>query len=225
MTKQPGLSYTARRLESRAKSIAGEPAPREACRLLVMYVVGRVMPAGLFRTVRGVVQVAFRNMRMVPGLFMIAGLMVLCGGLVMFSGVFMMLRCFAVVLHGIFRTLGTLLETHTPITIRAIPTRHWSGWKKPRRVSARPSLCDPDLKLRCARSGDGSCRVLENPARNLRGLDRSSADNLTHQALIASCGLDEAPAIDSAWCRFETVVRWHRECYRHTQFGIFFGTL
>jgi len=67
-----------------------------------MPVIGRVMLAGLFGVVRGVVQMAFRDMRMVARLFVIAGRMVLGCGLVMFSRLFVVLRCFVMVLDCVF---------------------------------------------------------------------------------------------------------------------------
>lgn len=68
-----------------------------------MSVFGRVMLAGLFGVVGGVVQVAFRNVSMMAGLFMVAGLMMAGGSLVMFRGVFVVLRCLPMVLRGFFR--------------------------------------------------------------------------------------------------------------------------
>jgi hypothetical protein len=74
-----------------------------------MPVFGRVMLAGLCGVMRGMVQVAFRNLSMVASLFMFAGLMMVSGGLVMFSCVFVVLRCFAMVLRGILGHVKTLL--------------------------------------------------------------------------------------------------------------------
>jgi hypothetical protein len=67
-----------------------------------MPVIRRVMLAGFFGVVRGVVQVALRNMGMMSGLFMIASLMVISGGLVMLCGMFVVLRRSAMMLRGIF---------------------------------------------------------------------------------------------------------------------------
>jgi hypothetical protein len=67
----------------------------------VVSVVGGVVLAGLFSVVSGVVEMAFRYVRMVSGLLMIARLMVIGGVLVMFGGVFVVLSGFAVVLRGI----------------------------------------------------------------------------------------------------------------------------
>jgi hypothetical protein len=67
----------------------------------VVPVVGGVMLAGFFGVVRGVVEVAFRYVRMVSGLFMIARLMVVGGVLMMFGGVLVVLSGFAVVFRGI----------------------------------------------------------------------------------------------------------------------------
>jgi hypothetical protein len=67
-----------------------------------MSVVGGVMLAGFFGVVRSVVQMALRDVGMVPGLFMIAGLMVISGGRVMLCGMFVVLRCFAMMLRGVF---------------------------------------------------------------------------------------------------------------------------
>jgi hypothetical protein len=52
--------------------------------------------------VRGVIPVALGHMGAVPGLFMFTGLMVFSGGLVVFSRLFVVLRCFAMMLRGIF---------------------------------------------------------------------------------------------------------------------------
>jgi hypothetical protein len=83
--------------ESREPGLSG---PVEET-LLVVPVVGCVMLAGFLGVVRGVVEVAFRYVRMVSGLLMIARLMVVGGVLVMFGGVLVVLSGFAVVLRGI----------------------------------------------------------------------------------------------------------------------------
>jgi hypothetical protein len=67
-----------------------------------MPVIRRVMLAGFFGVVRGVVQVALRNRGMMSGLFMIASLMVISDGLVMLCGMFVVLRRPAMMLRGIF---------------------------------------------------------------------------------------------------------------------------
>ena len=65
-----------------------------------------VVFARLFGVVRGVVEVAFRHMGVMAGLFVVASLMVFRSRLMMFRCVFVVFRCFAVVLrclrrHGI----------------------------------------------------------------------------------------------------------------------------
>ena len=82
----------------------------EIPRLLVVSVRGSVMLAGLFGMVRGVVQVSFRYMCVVPGLFVVPGLVVIGGGLVILSSVFVMLGCFAVVFCGFFGHLELSLS-------------------------------------------------------------------------------------------------------------------
>jgi hypothetical protein len=73
-------------------------------------VFGSVVLACLFGVVRGVVEVAFCDMRMMAGLFVIAGLMVFGSCSVMFSGVFVVLRSFAVVLRGVFGHLKSPVD-------------------------------------------------------------------------------------------------------------------
>jgi hypothetical protein len=72
-------------------------------------VIGGVMLAGLFGVVRGMIQVAFGNMRMMTGLFMISRFVVLRGCSVMFSGVFVVFCCLAMMRRRVFRHLDLSL--------------------------------------------------------------------------------------------------------------------
>jgi hypothetical protein len=65
-------------------------------------VLGRVMLAGLFGVMRGIVEVAFRYMCVVASLFVVASLVVVRCSIVMFGGLFMVVGCFAMVIRYVF---------------------------------------------------------------------------------------------------------------------------
>jgi hypothetical protein len=66
--------------------------------LLVMAVFGRVMLAGLFCMMGGVIEMAFRDMRVVASLLMITCVMVVSSHIIMFGSLLAVLRRFAMVL-------------------------------------------------------------------------------------------------------------------------------
>lgn len=68
-----------------------------------MRVFSGVVLAGLLGVMHGVVEMTFRDMRMVAGRFMITRRMVLGGEVMMFGSVLVVFRCLAMVLRGIFR--------------------------------------------------------------------------------------------------------------------------
>ena len=61
-----------------------------------------VMLAGLLGMVGCVVEVTFRDVRMMAGFFMVASFVMVGGGMVLFGGVFVVLRRLAMVMDGFF---------------------------------------------------------------------------------------------------------------------------
>jgi len=59
--------------------------------------------AGLFRVVRRMVEVTFRDVGVMASLFMVSGRMVLGGEVVMLGGMLVVLDCLAMVFGGVFR--------------------------------------------------------------------------------------------------------------------------
>jgi hypothetical protein len=61
-----------------------------------------VMLAGLFGVVRGAVEMALRNMRMMAGLLVVPGFVMVGRGVMVFGRVFVVLRRVAMVIHSFF---------------------------------------------------------------------------------------------------------------------------